>query len=802
LEDKNLKIKHIMNTRIAQIRKQSREAIPSLSVERAQLITQYYKSSRARQVSVPMRRAQAFYHFMEHKRLCYNPGELIIGERGPSPKAVPTYPEITVHSLEDLETLHNRSKVSYKSDEAMRRVYAEEIIPFWQGSSNRDKIFANLDKEWLAAYEAGIFTEFQEQRAPGHTVLGNRMFHKGFLDLKKEISKSIQSLDYYHDPEAYSKHEELKAMEVAADSIMLYAQRNHDFLIDLANHETEEDRKIELMEMAQICKQVPAHAPTTFHEALQHYWFIHLGVISEVNPWDSFNPGRLDQHLYPFYVRETTAGTLTVDRAKELLSSFWVKFNNHPAPPKIGITAKESSTYTDFALINLGGVKSDGSDAVNELSYLILDVVEEMRLLQPSSMIQVSKKNPDRFIRRAAQIIGTGFGQPSIFNTDAIVQELLNQGKSLEDARNGGASGCVETGAFGTECYILTGYFNLVKVLDVTLHNGVDPITGKTIGPETGRADEMRSFDELIRAFDRQLRHFIDIKIKGNNLIDRIFAENIPVPFLSLVIDDCIVNGKDYNNGGARYNTSYIQGVGLGSITDILTSIRYHVFEKKSLSMNNLLEATQLNFEHMETMRNTLLNHTPKYGNDDDYADEQATLVFNLFHDAVDGRPTTKGGHYRINMLPTTSHVYFGSVTGATADGRLAYKPLSEGISPVQGADRNGPTAVICSAAKIDHLKTGGTLLNQKLNPDLFSSDKGKDVVLHLVRSYFRMDGHHIQFNVVTAKTLREAQLHPENHKDLIVRVAGYSDYFNHLSESLQDEIIARTMQAPTSFYP
>ncbi len=784
-----------MNTRIAQLRKQSREATPSLSAERALLVTEYYKSNRSRQVSAPLRRAEAFRHFMQYKQLCYNPGELIVGERGPAPKAVPTYPEITLHSLDDLQTLHNRPKVWYKSDEAMRQVYRDEIIPFWEGSSNRDKIFAHLDTDWKNAYEAGIFTEFQEQRAPGHTVLGNKMFHKGFLDLKKEIAEIMAALDFLNDAEAYAKNEELKAMDVAADAIILYARRNHNLLISLAQTETNEDRKIELMEMARICQHVPAHAPATFHEALQHYWFIHLGVISEVNPWDSFNPGRLDQHLYPFYQREILSGTLTDERAKELLCSFWVKFNNHPAPPKIGVTAKESSTYTDFALINLGGVKTDGSDAVNNLTYLILDVIEEMRLLQPSSMVQVSKKNPDRFIRRAAQIVGTGFGQPSIFNTDAIVQELLNQGKTLEDARNGGASGCVETGAFGTESYILTGYFNLVKVLEITLNNGVDPLSGKAIGLKTGVVEDMKSFDELIRAFDEQLRYFINIKIKGSNIIDRIFAENIPVPFLSLVIDDCIANGKDYNNGGARYNTSYIQGVGLGSITDILTGIRYHVFEKGDISMGELMEATAQNFDQKELLRNILLNHTPKFGNDDNLADEQATLVFNLFHAAVDCRPNTKGGHYRINMLPTTSHVYFGSVTGATADGRLAFKPLSEGISPVQGADRYGPTAVINSAAKIDHLKTGGTLLNQKLNPDLFTSDKGKDVVLHLVRSYFRMDGHHIQFNVVTEKTLREAQKHPEDHKDLIVRVAGYSDYFNHLSEALQEEIIARTMQ-------
>jgi len=782
-----------MNERIKKLRDQSQHAIPHISAERALLVTEFYKSDLAQQVSVPVRRALAFKHILENKKICINDGELIVGERGPAPKAVPTYPEITLHSLEDLKTLDTRPKVWFRVDDETMNIYRDVIIPFWKGKSNRDLIFKNLDKEWHDAYAAGVFTEFQEQRAPGHTVLGKKMFRKGFLDLKKEIAEAMDQLDFFNDPEAYEKREELKAMDIAADAIIRFAERHADELEKLAAAEKDENRKIELMQMAAISRKVPAHAPETFHEALQHYWFIHVGVITEVNPWDSFNPGRLDQHLLPFYEKETTAGTLTEEIAKELLSSFWIKFNNHPAPPKIGVTAKESSTYTDFALINLGGVKEDGSDAVNEMTYILLDVIEEMRLLQPSSMIQVSKKNPDRFIKRTARIIKTGFGQPSVFNTDAIIQELLNQGKSLIDARNGGASGCVETGAFGTESYILTGYFNLTKIFEITLHNGTDPMTGKKIGLETGDPREFQSFDELIEAFRKQVQYFADIKIKGNNIIDRVIASNIPVPFLSLLIDDCIVNGKDYNNGGARYNTSYIQGVGLGSLTDILTSLKFNVFDEKKYTMQELLDATAANFDGYLELREQLINNTPKYGNDDDYADEQAVTIFEIFYNTVNGRPNTKGGHFRINMLPTTSHVYFGSVTGATPDGRLARKPLSEGISPFQGADRKGPSAVIKSAAKIDHLRTGGTLLNQKFTPSLLEDEKGLDSLVQLIRSYFRMDGHHIQFNVVTAETLRKAQKHPEDYKDLIVRVAGYSDYFNDLGEELQDEIIRRT---------
>jgi formate C-acetyltransferase len=421
-----------------------------------------------------------------------------------------------------------------------------------------------------------------------------------------------------------------------------------------------------------------------------------------------------------------------------------------------------------------------------------------MRLLQPSSMVQISKKNPDAFVDRAVRIVKTGFGQPSIFNTDAITQELVRQGKSLEDARNGGASGCVESGAFGTEAYVLTGYFNLVKVLEITLHNGVDPLTGKKIGIESGDTAKLQSMEELRSAFRKQLQHFIDIKITGNNIIERIFSTHLPAPFLSLLIDDCISNGKDYNAGGARYNTSYIQGVGLGSITDIFAALNQHVFVNKSITLDTLKKVLADNFEGHDELRAALLYETPKYGNDDERADQHATWVFDAFYEAVNGRKSPRGATYRINMLPTTSHVYFGKVLGATPDGRLAKEPLSEGISPFQGMDRKGPTAVLNSALKIDHLKTGGTLLNQKFTPDFFKDERSIRKVTQLIRAYFRMDGHHIQFNVVSADTLRDAQKNPEKYQDLIVRVAGYSDYFNDLGPELQEEIIRRTEHEDT----
>lgn len=791
-----------MSQRVCRLRQQSLSAIPTISTERAELMTDFYREH-TELMSAPLRRALAFRHLMECKQIYIGEGELIVGEKGPAPKATPTYPELCCHSLQDLDILNSREKVSFKVSAESRHIYEEALIPFWseqngdprrgQGKSMRDLIFSEMTGEWKAAYEAGIFTEFMEQRSPGHTVLDDKIYRRGMLDFQQDIQRSMETLDFLNDPEATDKRDELRAMHIVAGAIIRFAERHAERARNLAEQATDERRKAELERIAQVCTQVPAHAPRDFWEALQAYWFVHLGVTSELNPWDAFCPGKLDQHLYTFYRNGLEQGTLAKDRAEELLQCFWIKFNNQPAPPKVGVTAEESNTYTDFAQINLGGVKEDGSDAVNDVTYLMLDVIEEMRLLQPSSSIQVSKKNPDRFVKRAARIIRTGFGQPSVFNSDLIVQQLVRMGKSVADARNGGSSGCVEVGAFGKENYNLTGYFNMPKVLELALHNGLDPRTGLQLGPQTGEASSFHSFEAFFHAFRGQLQYFIDVKVRGSNVIERLYASHMPAPFLSLLINDCIQTGRDYHNGGARYNTSYIQGVGLGTMTDSMSALKAHVFERQTLTMSELIAALQSDFEGLDRTRQLLLNRTPRYGNDDDEADDLMRLVFEAYYEAIEGRPNTKGGRYHINLLPTTCHVYFGSVCGATPDGRKARTPLSEGISPVQGADRHGPTAVLRSAAKMDHARTGGTLLNQKFTPQLLKDEAGLDMLVQLIRGYFKLDGHHVQFNVVDADTLRLAQRNPEQYRDLIVRVAGYSDYFCDLGRALQDEIIART---------
>ncbi len=777
-----------MTDRVRKLRQQSLDAEETLSAERALLLTEFYRQDLGL-LSVPVRRAMAFAYLMEHKTVVINEGELIVGEKGPAPKHAPTYPELCCHTLEDLDILNSRPKTSFKVGPETRRAYEEQVIPFWQGKSMRDLIFAEMTPEWKAAYEAGIFTEFMEQRAPGHTVLDDKIYRKGMLDFIADIDARLASLDYLHDPEAYAKQEELKAMRICARALIRFGERYAEEARRQARAESDPQRRAELERIAEVCTRVPAHAPRDFWEALQYYWFVHLGVTTELNTWDSFCPGHLDRHLLPFY----DLAAHPREYYEELLQCFWIKFNNQPAPPKVGVTAAESGTYTDFAQINLGGLLTDGSDGVNEVTYLLLDVIEEMRLLQPSSSIQVSEQNPDEFIKRAARIIRTGFGQPSVFNADLVVQEMVRVGKSLEDARNGGTSGCVETGAFGKEAYILTGYFNIPKILELTLHDGFDPRTKKQLGPHTGDPRTFASFDDLFAAFEKQMLHFIDIKVRGNNVIERLYAAYLPAPFLSLLIDDCIQKGRDYHDGGPRYNTSYIQGVGMGTITDCLAALKYHVFDHRTWTMDAFLRMLEADFAGYERERQILLNKTPRYGNDDDYADDLLKRVFEAYYNAIEGRRNTRGGEYHIDLLPTTCHIYFGSVTGATPDGRRAWSPLSEGISPVQGADRRGPTAVLRSAAKMDHVRTGGTLLNQKFTPSLLADETGLDALVGLVRAYFKLGGHHIQFNVVDAETLRRAQQHPEEYRDLIVRVAGYSDYFCDLSEALQNEIIART---------
>ena len=781
-----------MNDRIKRLRQQNFDTPTTLSIERALIETAFYKENYGT-MPIAILRARNFYEICKKKTLYIGDDELIVGERGPLPKAVPTFPELTCHSVEDLHTLNERELQRYTISQEDIDTYEREVIPYWQGKTQRERIFNHVSKEWEEAYHAGVFTEFMEQRAAGHTAMDGKMYHEGLLDVKARIEKRISELDYIYDPEATDKQQELEAMAISCDAAILFAERHAELAEQMAEKEQNPQRKKELEKIADVCRWVPAHAPRDLWEAIQMYWFVHLGTVTELNGWDSMNPGHIDQHLWPFYEKGLQEGTLTREDAKELLSCLWIKFNNQPAPPKVGVTALESGTYNDFTNINIGGVDRNGESATNDLSYMILEIQEELHELQPGLSIHIAKNTPDEFLLEGIKVIRQGHGYPSIFNPDTYIQELVREGKTLEDAREGGCSGCIEVGAFGKEAYLLTGYLNTPKILEITLNNGIDPQTGKKLGLETGDPRSFKTFEELYEAWHKQMVYFVNLKLSVNNYIERMFSLYAPATFLSLYIDDCIEKGKDYYSGGARYNTTYIQCTGLGTITDCFTTLKKHVFEDKRYTMDEILEACKNNWGDNEVMRQYIRNHTPFFGNDDAYADTIAVRVYDDLVKAIEGRPNTRGGKTQLNMLSTTCHNYFGSVCGATPNGRFAHFAISDGTSPAHGSDSHGPTAVIKSLGKLDQTKSGGTLLNVRFVPQLLKREEDQKKLASLIRTYFKLGGHHIQFNIVDTATLHDAQKHPEEYRDLLVRVAGYSDYFNDMTEQLQNEIIART---------
>ena len=793
-----------MNDRVKRLHQQSIETPTTLTIERALIETAFYKENYGKMPNCILR-AKNFYEICKKKTIYIGADELIVGERGPVPKAVPTFPELTCHSVEDLHTLDTRELQPYHISQEDIDTYAREVIPYWEGRTQRERIFSHVSKEWEEAYHAGVFTEFMEQRAGGHTAMDGKMYRRGLLDVKALIAKTLAELDFINDPEATDKQQELQAMDISCDAAILFAERHAELAEKMADAESNPQRRAELLKIADVCRWVPAHAPRDMQEAIQMYWFVHLGTVTELNGWDCMNPGHIDQHLYPFYKKGLADGTMTREKAKELISCFWIKFNNQPAPPKVGITALESGTYNDFTNINIGGIDREGKNAVNELSYIILEIQEELHELQPGLSIHVSKVTPDEFVMAGAKVIRQGHGYPSVFNPDTYTKELVRQGKTQEDANEGGCSGCIEVGAFGKEAYILTGYLNTPKILEITLNNGIDPMTGKRLGLETGDPRTFTSYEQLYEAYHKQMLYFVNMKLAVNNYIERMFSLYAPATFLSLFIDDCITRGRDYYSGGARYNTTYIQCTGLGTITDCLATLKKHVFEDKKFTMDELLKAVASNWgrdencqlstvnSQLEKMRQFIMNRTPFFGNDDDYADSIAVKVYDDLVKAIEGHPNTRGGKTQLNMLSTTCHNYFGSVCGASVNGRLAHFAISDGTSPAHGADTNGPTAVIKSLGKLDQTKSGGTLLNVRFVPSLLKRDEDLKKLVSLIRAYFSMGGHHIQFNIVDTQTLLDAQQQPDDYKDLLVRVAGYSDYFNDMTEQLQNEIIART---------
>ncbi|MGB2764279.1 MAG: glycyl radical protein [Candidatus Aminicenantaceae bacterium] len=738
------------------------------------------------------RRAKMLERILSEQPVHIQDGELIVGKKTLKPRGSPVFPEINCSWLErDLDTIATRNNTPFYVSEETKKVLRKEVFPYWHGRQIYDRIKESVPEEIWRADSRGVLYNYFTSRTIGHiTVSYAKVLNKGMEGIKTDIQEALSRL-LSKDPEYSHKKKLLEAISLVCDAAVMFAGRYADEALRLASKEKNLQQKEELERIARVCNKVPANPAKTFHEALQSFWFTQLVLNLETNG-HAISPGRFDQYMYPFYRHSINKGELTEEEAQELLDLLWVKLDEITIAKDSG-ESDTSSSYPEFQNLNIGGLTPEGQDATNELSYMCLTALEHVKLPQPQLSAQINTKTPHKFLLRCCELLRYGMGLPAMFNSDTIVLGLVNRGKKLKDARSGSVNGCVSPNCDGKDRMASSGYFNLVKCLELALNDGINPLSGEQLGPKTGDHNKFSTFEDVTKAFKQQVGYFVGLKVKYDNIIRDIYATYCPVPFTSAVIDDCIKNGQDWHNGGARYNQAVISGVGLGTITDALSAIKKHIFDKKNYTMAELKKALDEDFQGHEKLRNVLVNKTPRYGNDDNYADSLAALTQKIFCDEVERHRDIQGAKYYVNLLPTTAHIALGKLTGATPDGRHAHEWLSEGISPVQGFDKLGPTAAAKSVGKLDHARCNGTLLNMKITPQILKNKEDLNKLAGLIRGYFSLGGHHIQFNIIDKDTLRDAQKHPFMYQNLLVRVAGYSDYFVLLSPDIQEEIISRT---------
>ncbi len=779
-----------ISTRVQNLLDEFHIARPEVFAERAVLVTRAYASSEGQPVL--LRRAGALEEILKGTTVLIRPGELIVGCKTPAILGSPLYPEIASDWVEkELDTIALREESPFKVSAETKTVLRAEVFDYWRGKQVYNRIMDVLPKEVLRATEEGLFFHYFLNRSIGHiTVDYERVLQKGFMGLKAQVEAEFDQVNS-EDAGSLKKIHLMQAMIRCCDVANLFAQRYAQEAERLAEITNDPIRKAELAEIGEICRWVPAHPARTFQEALQSFYFVHLILNLETNSY-AIGPGHFDQYLYPYYQADIESGKITREQAGELLACLWIKLNELTVV-KEGGTAKASNTYNDFQNLNLAGQTADGCDATNDLSFLCLEVTSSLHLPQPQVSVLISSMTPDSFLARACEVVSLGFGMPAIFNEDEKTRSLLLKGKTLEDARRGGINGCVEVVVQGKDMMAASGYFNLPKCLELALGNGINPLTGSQLGPHTGSPDELTTFEKLLEAIQAQIANGLRLKMTYDGIARQTYAEFCPVPFTSLLMDDCLKSGKDYHDGGAHYSLPMLCGVGTGTMADSLAAVKKMVYDDNILSLAQLVEMLNLDFVGHERMRLMLRNRAPKWGNADNYVDTIAHDIVEMFANELEKHHDERGMPYAANMIPTTTHIWFGDLTGATPDGRRARSPQSEGISPVQGMDRQGPTAVVRSMARLDHARSSGTLFNMRFHPSALSGEVGLQKFAHLIRTYFKLGGHHMQFNVLSSETLLAAQQHPEQYQDLIVRVAGYSDYFLRLSRDLQNEIISRT---------
>lgn len=777
--------------RVEAIKERFIKITPEICVERAQLITESYKQTEDEPIHI--RRAKAVEKILSEMTIFIQDDELIVGNQCTKTRSSPVYPEFSCKWLEaELDRLEKRTGdvflISEEGKHALRNLF-----PYWEGKTTNERAAALMPQDAKNAQAAGVFTVGNYFfNGVGHiSVDYAKVLAKGLGGIIADVEKEMATLDL-SDTEQLKKMHFLRAVIISNKSVIRFAERFGEEASCLAKKEKDPKRKAELVEIARVCNKVPAKPAETFWEAVQSFWFIQLVLQIESNG-HSISPMRFDQYMYPYFMKDTN---LSVEKAQELLDLLYIKFSEINKVRDEGST-KAFGGYPMFQNLIVGGVTVDGEDATNDLSYLCLQATANTKLYQPSISIRIHAGTPVELYRKAAEVSRLGLGMPAYYNDRFIVPALLSRGLTREDARDYGIIGCVEPQVGGkTEGWHDAAFFNMAKVLELALNNGVDPLTGNQLGVETGELTSCRSFDDIIEAYRKQMEHFVRLLVISDNAVDIAHGERAPLPFLSSLVDDCIAKGKSLQEGGAHYNFTGPQGVGVANVGDSLAAIKKLVFEEKAVSLKDLRDALKTNFEGKEPLRQMLANRAPKYGNDDVYADQLAHDGALIYCNEVEKYTNPRGGCFQPGLYPVSANVPLGAMVGATPDGRKSGMPLADGVSPVSGMDQAGPTASVKSVAHLDHvIASNGTLLNLKFHPDALKGDRGVQNLIGVTETFFNGGGTHIQYNVISRQTLEDAQNNPDNYQGMVVRVAGYSAFFTVLDKAIQDDIIARTEQ-------
>lgn len=793
-----------LTDRMKAFREEVLDEKPYIDAQRAVLATQVYRENQ-NQPRV-MVRALMLQKILENMSIYIEDKTLIVGNQATKNKNAPIFPEYTMEFvLNELDLFEKRDgDVFYITEETKQQL--RDIAPFWENNNLRARGEALLPEEVSVFMETGVFgMEGKLNAGDAHLAVNYEKILAFGLKGYEERVKDLKAKLDLTDPDSIDKNIFYKAVLIVIEAVHQFAQRYSKLAQELADKEKDSKRKAELLEISRICAKVPYEPATSFYEAVQSVWFIQLILQIESNG-HSLSYGRFDQYMYPYYIKDIQEKVITKDEALELLTCLWIKTLtiNKVRSQAHTLSSAGSPMYQN---VTIGGQTPDKKDAVNELSFVVLQSVAQTRLTQPNLTVRYHKNINKAFFDDCIEVMKLGFGMPALNNDEIIIPSFINWGVKEKDAYNYSAIGCVETAVPGKWGYRCTGmsYINFPRVLLCAMNDGVDLTTGKRFTKGYGYFKDMKSYEELLSAWDKTVREMTRYSVIVENAIDKASERDVPDVLCSALTDDCIGRGKTIKEGGAVYD--FISGlqVGIANMADSLAAIKKLVFEEKKITPTQLWNAILDDFQSDENkkIQAMLIDEVPKYGNDIDYVDNLVVEAYDSYLDEIKKYPNTRyhrgpiGGIRYGGTSSISANVGQGMGTMATPDGRNAYEPLAEGCSPAHNADKNGPTAVFKSVAKLPTEKiTGGVLLNQKMTPQMLSTEENKQKLEMLIRAFFnRLHGYHVQYNIVSRETLIDAQKYPEKHKDLIVRVAGYSAFFNVLSKKTQDDIIGRTEQ-------